>query len=330
MTKKPKTNQQPTLNLDKLEKMTEPVSTAAKGVDAAEGDAKIAKIAQKDVKNGPKLAKISKNATNVAENRPSTRQARTKGAAEGQLRKKNYLKLKAYVLKVEPKNYSKLILLHEKDGWWKMFGHSALMFHYDVAKWINYPAKLLPDSDYDHRSEEGVVNIRDIFELDSRLAAVKINVLDMHSAYRTYNIGKKYSPGELEAFQKTKDLEEAKVNKIIIPKQTFPDLYTQLRDLTTKVYFTTRLFNTYARAVMGEPMLEAVVGAMREYSLFVHEVGMSREEYLQYVVDAMHKIEGLMAPVVELRLVPNQRIFQILKGTNRVIREVEQCQHKTV
>ena len=66
----------------------------------------------------------------------STRTARAKGAKIGREKKELYFKLKVFALEKEKKNFSKLLVIHEKDNWWKMVGNSAIIFHQFVFSWI--------------------------------------------------------------------------------------------------------------------------------------------------------------------------------------------------
>ena len=102
--------------------------------------------------------------TNKVEKR-GLKETRTEKAELGRKQKAEYQKIKAFALEHERQNFSKLFIIHEKDNWWKMIGNSALIFHYDIAKRIKYSSKLMEDSDFECRSEEGVVNIKSIYDL---------------------------------------------------------------------------------------------------------------------------------------------------------------------
>lgn len=260
--------------------------------------------------------------------RPSSREARIAGGESGRIQKARYSQWKAFAVEHEADNYSKLFVIHEKDNWWKMVGHSAIMFHYEVSKWAGIKSKLVPDTDYDTRSEEGVVNIRDIDQLDAKLMAIKVNSIDIKPDYRVYNIGKKYTKADIEALKQTKAIEWAKVNKIILPREVFPALFMSLRELLTRLYFSTRSLDAYARETIAAPMFEKVVGLVREYSLIANKVGIRRTEYLDEVDAAMQWVTAQMTAISELRLMEAERIYQVLRAAEKVRRDVEQCQPK--
>lgn len=259
---------------------------------------------------------------------PSTVSARSAGAKEGQKQKDKYQKLKAFAIEREKDNYSKLFIIHEKGNWWKMLGHSAIIFNYEVSDWVGYRCKLLPDSDYENKSEEGVINIRDVFELDKKLVKTKISLLKSTEDYRVYNIGKKFTQGDLLHMQKKRDLEWSKVNKIILPKVLFPELYQLERDLFTKVYFMSKNLDTYAREIITNPIVKRVGGMLRDYSILANSNGLKKMKYIDRVKSDLQWCTSQMALVSELRMLPPEKIFQILSVIGKVKREAEICRPK--
>lgn len=261
---------------------------------------------------------------------PSTREARIAGGEAGRRQKEIYKKWKAFAFEREKTNYSKLFLIHEKNNWWKMIGHSAVFFHYDVAKRIRMASRLVPDSDYDFKSEEGVINIRDIYALDAKLTVAGISPLALEGPYRVYNIGKKYTRADIVAMKNEKAMEWARINKIILPKEVFPTLYTALRELTKRLYFATKTFDGYAREVVGKPMFEKGAGLLREYSLLANKAGLSDSDFLSEAERTIDWITSQMTIVSELRLLSTERIYQILQATEKVRRGITQCNPKKI
>ena len=151
----------------------------------------------------------------------STREARKAGSIRGTAEREKYLKLKKFALEHEKENFSKLFIIHEKGEWWKMVGNSAIIFHYELAKRTGMRSKLLDDSDYDLKTEDGVVNIRNIYELDSKLESISIRPIEIKPEYRVYNIGKKYTVAEIENLRKAKELEWEKLIALSCRKQFF-------------------------------------------------------------------------------------------------------------
>lgn len=257
----------------------------------------------------------------------TTRTARAKGAKVGREEKELYFKLKAFALEKEKKNYSKLFVIHERENWWKMVGNSAIIFHYEIAKRIRMSSKLVPDSDFDYKSEDGVVNIRNIDILETKLEHNGVNPLDIKPEYRVFNLGKKYTPSEIANLKKQKELELARVNKMIMPEEIHPVLFMTLRDLLHTFYFATKDIEPYARKNIVDAMLERVVGLVRNYSLATNSKK-AMDEYLAGLDAELDFLNSQMIAVSELRLQPIDRVYRVLRSIEKVRREATSCKKR--
>ena len=258
----------------------------------------------------------------------STREARKAGSIRGTAEREKYLKLKKFALEHEKENFSKLFVIHEKGEWWKMVGNSAIIFHYELAKRTGMRSKLLDDSDFDIKSKDGIVNIKNIIDLDEKLNSISIHPLEIKPDYRVYNIGKKYAPSEIEMLKKTKELEWGRVNKVILPKTVFPEFYMSLRELLSRVYFSTRIFEPYVREIIGKPMVEKVAELIREYSFMTSGEGLDATEFLGLAEDSTKWIIAQMTIVSELRFMEPEKIYRILQSAEKVKRNIEKCRAK--
>ena len=257
-------------------------------------------------------------------NSKSTKNARITGGIDGRNQKKRYIKLKSFALEREKQNFSKLFIIHEKDEWWKMIGHSAIIFHYEISNRIGVSSRLHSDDDFEFKSSEGVLNFRNIDMLDEKLVAAKILPIDIKDDYRVYNIGRKYTQADIEFLKKSKELEWAKVNKIILPKESYPNLFSCLRELLNRIYFITRTLDPYAREAIGRAMLEKASEMIRNYSLFANDAGF-KDEGLDEIELGVRWIIAQMAVISELRLLPVEKIFRLLRTAEKVERCIEQC-----
>ena len=257
----------------------------------------------------------------------STRVARTKAAKIGDQQKAVYLKLKMFALEKEKKNYSKLFIIHNNGDWWKMIGNSAIIFHCEIAKRIGMGSKLVQDSDFDFKSEDGVVNIRNIDMLETRLEANSINPLEIKPEYRIYNLGKKYLPSEIENMKKAKALEYAKVNKIMMPEEIHPVLFMMLRELLKKTYFAIRIVEPVGRRTVTDEITIRAVKLVREYSL-ASKSKEAMKKYLESMETELDYMTAQMINVSELRLMPLERTYSILRAIEKVRKELSACKAK--
>lgn len=273
---------------------------------------------------------VKKTEIEEQQNIPSTQAARIAGGKAGREQKARYLKLKVFVLGREKENYSKLFLIHEKDHWWKMIGHSAVMYHYEVSKWIGMSSRLRQDTDYDYKSEDGIVSIRDVYALDQKLTSVNIGLIKSTNDYRVYNLGKKFTHADIERMRKSQELEWQKVNSIVIPKEVLPTLHTGLRELVTNIYFATKKLEAYAREIFGQPMLEKAMEMLRDYSLLCAGAKGTTGEYLEKVENEAKWLKAQMMGVAELRMLPAETIYRILRSIDKVERIARQCQPRKI
>lgn len=255
----------------------------------------------------------------------STKEERTKGAEKGRIEKEKYLKIKAFALEREEENFSKLFVIHEKKNWWKMIGNSAIIFHYEIAKRIGMTSRLVDDTDFEHRSKNGVVNISNIDVLGEKLEKNKIQYLEIKPEYIVFNLGQKSTVSDIERMKKTRELEWAKINKIILPENTFPLLYRSERQLLAKMNEITRRFEPNARDVFGKQLLVRSEWMVRNYSLTMNGYGIEIKEYLEKTIEHARWMTSEMAIVAELRLVEPERIFRALKDIETVKEDAREC-----
>ncbi|MBQ2638525.1 hypothetical protein IJF91_00450 [Candidatus Saccharibacteria bacterium] len=259
-----------------------------------------------------------------AKNRASKTE-RTKAGEKGRKQREEYFKIKAFALEREKENFSKLFVIHEKKNWWKMIGNSALIFHYDIAKRIKYASKLMEDSDFECRSEEGVVNIKSIYDLEAKLEANKIYYLDTQEEYKIFNIGKRYTKDDIERLKKARELEWEKINSIVLPKQIHPLLFKSERELLETLYTYTKRIEPYIREVVANPMLERASWMVREYSMMANGVGMEEKEYLEKILVNTKWMTSQTIIISELRLAEPERIFRLLKSIENLRKDAERC-----
>ena len=69
-------------------------------------------------------------------------------------------------------------------------GHSAVIFHNEIAKRIGMKTRLNEDTDFDTKSKDGVINIKSIVQLSEKLETVNVHLLELKESHRVYNLGK--------------------------------------------------------------------------------------------------------------------------------------------
>ncbi|MBQ6394521.1 hypothetical protein IJH97_02095 [Candidatus Saccharibacteria bacterium] len=165
----------------------------------------------------------------MVEKKVRTKAELDKMSADGRIAQARYEQMKERVLEFEKNNYDRLVVLRSKNGWWKMCGHSALLYYYHIApRMNNVHPKLQIDTDFKHKSLEGIVSIKSLETLQKRLRELKIYPKEMHEEYATFPLGYKVSDDELKRFMHSEEERRKMINQIVIPKQLFPDIYKRL------------------------------------------------------------------------------------------------------
>lgn len=251
---------------------------------------------------------------------------------EGRLRRAEYLRLKQRISEIEPTNYSKLYFIWQKGKWYRAFGHSAIIYHYDVCPKLKRKSKLLDDRDYGIRIPGGVINISDIEILEEKLEAVNIHKIKSDQRYYIFNLGQRYTDAEIKMFEKTKDRELASINQVVVPKEIFPHLYKLIRELQEKIYFSVAKMDRYAKDVFGTELVRRMNDVYVGYSLMVksssNSGGLPPEEYLKSVVKDMYWLQAQMGVATNMRVLEISKITQILRESGKIIREANLCMGK--
>lgn len=271
-----------------------------------------------------------KQTENQAEKR-STRQARIEGGMEGRKRKEEYLRIKKFALEREKENFSKLFIFKDNKGWWKMVGHSAVIFHNEIAKRIGMKTRLNEDTDFDVKSEDGVINIKSIVQLSEKLETVNVYLLELKEDYRVYNLGKKYDNSDLERLRKTQELEWGKVNKIILPKHLYPTLYKCERELLLNSYFAMKKVEAFARENFANDVMSRTAEMIRGYSLVMNEGTQAElEAYFKKCEVDVKWMRSQMAIFSELKLLELDAILRISYSIEKVLKEIRLCRTKKI
>lgn len=282
----------------------------------------VAKPQSEEEKKAEKTEKVEK--TGKTEKAAGSKmEAEQKERSEtGRARRAKYEKLKKRVSELEPENFTKLYFILQKDGWFRAFGHSAIIFHYNFAPKIGVKSKLLEDKDYNYKIQGGVVNVRNMEKVEEGLNRLGMHVIKRDEQFLIFNLGRKYSLAEIQRLEEQKDREWSKVNAVALPKDSMPDLYKLLRELINKVYFKVKKMNEFDRAIMANKLAVRAADLIREYSLMAKGVGRSREEYLIYLRNSMDYMQGQLMAIAEIRAMTPEAIYQILYITQSIKREL--------
>lgn len=222
---------------------------------------------------------------------------------------REYYNGKVIALSLEDKNYSRLILFPSlsgaEDEWYKMGGHSALLYKYVVGPRLKKKPVIRKDSDLQHRFKHGIVAVHwgdkfindvDTIGLRARRIDYGIIVVEMERSYTANEIGEMH---------KQEKSEQNKVAKIVMPEKNYPDLYGQIRQLVRLLPPKIKKMNIAYREVIGNRALEIMIRLVEVYFQMANgrmQIAKAREEMLK-------QVDNMMALIV---IIDENQLFDVI------------------
>lgn len=250
----------------------------------------------------------------------------------GQLNADLYKLYKRRVYELEPKNYTKLYFIRQHGNWFRAFGHSAIIYHYDICSKIHRRSKLLIDNDYTLRIPGGVVNVSDMDVLETKLNTAGYSLIVGNERCRVFNLGRRYTDAELKAMEEAREREIESINRVVEPKRIYPYLSRQLRQLFRDLYFALAKLDSYARHCVGEEIVHRALDLLTEYSLMASDCGQWRDkepvDFLEYADGEVHWIQSRVGFLMEIRVLEYRKITTLLETTGKLLREIKACLSK--
>ena len=186
----------------------------------------------------------------------SSAQKRNEQTEEGRKEKARYLEVKKEVMAHEPKNFGKLYLIKStgKGNYWKMFEHSALLYHYKVAPRIGRDSRIYPDTDREYKAEHGTVSTSNI---DSFIKAV--GILKTEVEFRTdevviIKLDVRYKKEDIIKLYNIEKEKIERINTLVVPERLLPQLQKKIKLLSTRIHECVRKMESATREDFGAEM----------------------------------------------------------------------------
>lgn len=251
--------------------------------------------------------------------RPKTAKelARDKASREGRKRSERHEALKAEVFEMEKENHNKLIAFISRNNWYKLGGHSALIYYHRLAKRMDLNPRLNPDTDFFSRFKEGIVSIRNIETLEKNLKQIKIyrnSKLTKPGELYVFDLGYSISDEDLDLMYKDEEIRRKKLNQMVIPKVALPEVYVKMWTVTKMCYEQYRQMNAVDRQMLGEPINEQI---LRMQKCFILMANGNRGEVLalKEILVAEEEIKCMVKMTMELKV-------WSIEGTLRITQEL--------
>lgn len=235
--------------------------------------------------------------------------------------KGRYYDLKRRVLGWEKNNYTKLAVLDAGNGWYKMFGNSAIIYVCQIAKRLRLKATLVSDTDFELTTDQPVVLLRDFDSLTKHLAELSIHCGSLEDGVHVFDLGYKVDAADLTMMMKENDMLRERANKLILPSEMFPGLRNELRILSVYVYEATRKMNPTARIMAGDEMAKI---CSRMFENFVEAANGHHDmrQYLKTTVKDLRRLDAKLLMASDLRLFDDKKIYNLVLQVGKTQKKV--------
>lgn len=189
---------------------------------------------------------------------PPSRETKSRLRAARQALKQRQRQIKARAMEFEQTNDHHLLLFDSTDNFSKIGGHSVLFYTLTIADRIHRRYSIKNDSDDYSRSDDGVISIRALNQLEFQLAEInifpdrKLSTTELHF----YKLPRTYSDEQIAKLRDRSRQDVERITSIIVPKSPVPELYTTILEMNRLLYHNCkRISDSLARATLIEQMI---------------------------------------------------------------------------
>lgn len=242
--------------------------------------------------------------------------------------RKIYFAVKRKALEYEKNNYTELVLvrtpdkLKNKKYWWKIFGHSAVFYKYWVGERLKIKVRLLPDTDYEVKSEEGCVSIDDIDKVKRLLKAIKIYPREETEWVTIFKLGERISEQDYVLMLQEDEMRLEMTNRLIQPKEHMTDLNAKLRDVLKLVHECVRKMDGVSRDVFGVDMERKTIQMQIEVLRTAR--GTTDLAYcLENIYDVAEDLYGFVLVLLNLRMMEAKKIYKLAEAVVALEKQIK-------
>ena len=262
---------------------------------------------------------VPKNAPPQVESEAEKKAANDKKAAEGREEKRKYWARKEKVYEFEKENRTRVVAFRSMENWWKIGGHSALFYYHQLVPRLKKrkTVKLRVDTDHYHRFMDGVVLIASIDSLKAEMAELKLAIKRDDEDMVSCALEKEVS---LETLQALKDIEAermSKINQIVMPHDTYPEIYKGITEIQGEIYPLTRKMQTYERDLFGRELMLMIREMLESYVRMTHE-SVSTEEMLKRIADKAAVATFIVQELAELKIIESKRALRLAQNLLKI------------
>ena len=247
--------------------------------------------------------------------------------AERRQAKEEYISRKRTLLKREEENYTKLYVIKCIDGWYKVFGHSAVILAKHVGRKVGKNYELNEDRDYGVRSEYGCVSIppTKVDDFKARMLRAGLKLQNEWENGLDYELGERISHEDLLRMIHEDELLAEKANTLVMPNEVLPDLRADMKILLETVHARVRRQEKSARAIFADDM-ERVAVKMNMLIIAASRGAVKVDECLMSLCRSMELLYEYATTMADLKMLSPKEYFglamKIKDMENQVKREM--------
>ncbi|MBR2587169.1 hypothetical protein IKE71_02220 [Candidatus Saccharibacteria bacterium] len=179
--------------------------------------------------------------------------------------RKEYFERKEKVQEQEKGNFDRIIFIRGTGGFWVVIGHSAVILANKIGKDLKMRVPLRNDSDYDFKSKEGKISIRNLEFykkklLESGLVTEKRGTSDIYEL----QLVKPISPTEFEVLAQAKELKKKQLEEEVLKSVPMPKTHANITEVVRaalKIY--SKYTNKDAKEIFGSKVMNELRSAQK-------------------------------------------------------------------
>ena len=243
-----------------------------------------------------------------------------KKAAEGREEKKKYWARKEKVYDFERTNLTRVVAFQSTSpGWWKIGGHSALFYYHRLVPRLlkRKSVKLRADTDHYHRFTDGVVIIASIDTLKAEMKELKMPLKRNSDGILSFALDKPITEDTLEALKNIESERMSKINQIVMPHDTCPEIYKAITEMQREIYSVTRKMQSYERDMFGRELMLMFREMLECYVRMTHETGLAKE-MLKSIANKAAVATFILQELAELDLIESKRALRLAQNLLKI------------
>lgn len=181
--------------------------------------------------------------------------------------------IKAHTMEFEQINDHYLLIFDSTDNFSKIAGRSVLFYALTIAERIHRRFSIKNDTDDYSRSDDGIISIRSLPQLEIQLAEINIypdrnlSTTELHF----YKLPRTYSEEQIAKFRDHLQKDAERIISIILPKSPVPELYDNILELNRLLYHNCkRISDSLARSTLVPQILLAANEILTSYLNFAN------------------------------------------------------------